>query len=80
MAIAEKPDIILMDIQLPVMDGYETTRTIRSMDEFKKIPIIAVTSYAMVGDREKTLAAGCTSYIEKPIHPERIIREIEKYL
>jgi len=79
-ALAEKPDIILMDIQLPVMDGYETTRQIRSFEEFKKIPIIAITSYAMVGDREKTLNAGCTDYIEKPIQPERFIEKIKKYL
>lgn len=79
-AIAEKPDIILMDIQLPVLDGYETTRQIRSMDAFKDVPIIAITSYAMVGDREKTLAAGCTDYIEKPIQPEIFIQKIQKYL
>jgi len=78
-AIAEKPDIILMDIQLPVMDGYETTRQIRKMAEFKDTPIIAITSYAMVGDREKTLAAGCTDYIEKPIQPESFIKHIQKY-
>lgn len=80
MTIAEKPDIILMDIQLPVMDGYETTRQIRSMEEFKTLPIIAITSYAMVGDREKTLAVGCTDYIEKPIQPESFIQKIQEYL
>lgn len=79
-AIAEKPDIILMDIQLPVMDGYETTRKIRSIKAFKEIPIIAITSYAMVGDREKTLAAGCTDYIEKPIQPEDFMKRIQTYL
>jgi two-component system cell cycle response regulator DivK len=79
-AIIEKPDIILMDIQLPVMDGYEATRQIRSTDGFKDVPIIAITSYAMVGDREKSLAAGCTDYIEKPIQPESFMEKIRKYL
>ena len=79
-AITESPDIILMDIQLPIMDGYETTRCIRSIDAFKETPIIAITSYAMVGDREKTLAAGCTDYIEKPIQPETFIQRIQTYL
>jgi two-component system cell cycle response regulator DivK len=79
-AVDEKPDIILMDIQLPVMDGYEATRQIRSLDEFKEIPIIAITSFAMVGDREKSLAAGCTDYIEKPIQPENFIEKIKSYL
>jgi two-component system cell cycle response regulator DivK len=80
MALQEKPDIILMDIQLPVMDGYEATRRIRQSDELKDVPIIAITSYAMVGDREKTLAAGCTDYIEKPIQPEMFIQKLQKYL
>ena len=79
-AVAEKPDVILMDIQLPIMDGYETTRHIRLIDEFKETPIIAITSYAMVGDREKTLAAGCTDYIEKPIQPEDFMKRIQTYL
>jgi CheY-like chemotaxis protein len=69
-----------MDIQLPVIDGYEATRRIRATEETKEIPIIAVTSYAMVGDREKSLAAGCTGYVEKPIDPLSIMKEIEKYV
>jgi len=79
-AINEKPDVILMDIQLPVMDGYEATRQIRSKGELKDIPIIAITSYAMVGDREKTLNAGCTDYVEKPIQPETFLQKIKVYL
>lgn len=79
-AITEKPDVILMDIQLPVLDGYEATRQIRSEEGFEDVPIIAITSYAMVGDREKTLAAGCTDYIEKPIQPEHFIEKMKKYL
>lgn len=80
MAAKEKPDLILMDIQLPVMDGYEATKKIRAIDEIKDIPIIAITSYAMVGDKEKTLAAGCTAYIEKPIDPETFMEELKRYL
>ncbi len=80
LAIAERPDLILMDIQLPELDGYEATRKIRAIEETKNIPIIAITSYAMVGDREKILAVGCTAYIEKPIEPESFIEELNKYV
>ena len=79
-AKSEKPDLILMDMQLPEMDGYEATQRIKGIVELKHIPIVAVTSYAMVGDREKTLAAGCVAYIEKPIVPERFVSEIKQYL
>ncbi len=80
LAINEKPDLILMDIQLPKMDGYEATKRIREIEELKEILIIAITSYAMVGDKEKILAAGCNAYIEKPINPESFIEELKKYL
>jgi two-component system, cell cycle response regulator DivK len=79
-AVREYPDLILMDIQLPGIDGYETTRRIRSLPAGVKIPIIALTSYAMTGDRERALAAGCTGYVEKPINPDTITDEIRKYL
>ncbi len=79
-AIREKPDLIVMDIQLPVLDGYEATRKIRATEVTKDTPIIAVTSYAMVGDKEKSLAAGCTAYVEKPIDPQSVMKEIEKYV
>lgn len=79
-AIEEKPDLILMDIQLPVLDGYEASRRIRATEATKDIPIIAVTSYAMVGDREKSLAAGCTAYVEKPIDPLSVMKVIEKHI
>ncbi len=69
-----------MDIQLPGLDGYGATRKLRALEATKEIPIIAITSYAMVGDREKILAAGCTAYIEKPIDPESFIEELNKYL
>jgi two-component system, cell cycle response regulator DivK len=80
MAILEKPDLILMDIQLPDIDGLEVTRRIRESETDGTIPIIAVTSYAMVGDRGKAMQAGCTGYIEKPINPESFIQEMEKIL
>ncbi len=80
LAVKEKPDLILMDVQLPDMDGLEATKRIRASEADGEVPIIALTSYAMVGDREKALAAGCTSYIEKPINPETFMAEIEKYL
>lgn len=72
-----KPDLILLDIQLPVMDGYAVARALHGIESLRNTPIIAVTSYAMVGDREKALAAGCTGYIEKPIDPETFVAEIE---
>jgi len=80
LAVKEKPDLILMDIQLPGIDGLEATKRIRASEADSEIPIIALTSYAMAGDREKALAAGCTGYIEKPINPETFMAEIEKYL
>lgn len=80
LAVKEKPDLILMDIQLPGIDGLETTKRIRKLEADKKTPIIALTSYAMTGDREKSLAAGCTGYIEKPINPDTFMGEIENYL
>ena len=80
LAIKEKPDLIIMDIQLPDIDGLEATKRIRASEADGDVPIIALTSFAMAGDRERALAAGCTGYIEKPINPETFIAEIEKYL
>jgi len=74
------PDMILLDIQLPVMDGYAVAQNLRLNPKLSHTPIIAVTSYAMVGDREKAMAAGCNGYIEKPINPETFISEIEQHL
>lgn len=74
------PDLILLDIQLPGMDGHAVARALRQEEAFRTTPIIAVTSYAMVGDREKCLAAGCNGYLEKPINPESFVREIEAHL
>jgi len=80
LATREKPDIILLDIQLPVMDGYETARELRKIPGVSTIPVVALTSYAMAGDREKALAAGCTGYIEKPINPKTFTEQIEQYI
>ncbi len=79
-AIALVPDLILLDIQLPLMDGYAVAAALRGLPSLQGIPIVAVTSYAMVGDREKCLEAGCSGYIEKPINPETFLAEIECYL
>jgi CheY-like chemotaxis protein len=74
------PAVILLDIQLPGMDGYAVAEALRKHPSCAEVPIIAVTSYAMPGDREKALASGCTGYIEKPINPDTFIEEVEQYL
>ena len=74
------PKLILLDIQLPSMDGYAVARELRKNPALAETPIVAVTSYAMPGDREKALAAGCSGYIEKPINPDTFIVEIEHYM
>jgi CheY-like chemotaxis protein len=76
----EHPDLILLDIQLPGMDGYETARQLRAEPGLAAIPIVALTSYAMAGDREKALDAGCSGYVEKPINPDTFIAVIERFL
>ena len=80
LAVKEKPDFILLDIQLPDMDGTEVLKMIRAEEGLKDILVIAVTSYAMAGDRERLLAAGCNGYIEKPIDPSLVISQIEKVI
>lgn len=77
-AATEKPDMILMDILLPDIDGLETTRRIRKIESMQKIPIIAITSYAMAGDRHKIMESGCNGYFEKPIDPLTIMGKIEE--
>lgn len=77
-AVEEKPDLILMDIKLPGIDGMEATKRIRASGSDCKIPIIAITSYAMAGDRDGYLKEGFTGYIEKPIDPYKIIEEVEE--
>jgi CheY-like chemotaxis protein len=80
LAMKEKPDMIIMDIQLPGIDGLEATKRLRASKADDEIPIIALTSYAMSGDKKKALEAGCTGYIEKPINPDTVLSQIEKYL
>jgi len=80
LATKEKPDIILMDIQLPGMDGYEVTRRIRGDTTLKDIPIIAVTSYALSGDDQKAFAAGCDGYVTKPFSPRLLLAKIREFL
>jgi CheY-like chemotaxis protein len=79
-AISVQPMGILLDIQLPGMDGYAVARAMRSEPQLAGVPMIAVTSYAMVGDREKAIAAGCNGYIEKPIDPDTFVTEVESVL
>lgn len=79
-ATSQHPDLILMDIQLPIMDGYEATRRIRADPAMKDIPIIAVTSYALSGDESKALAAGCDAYITKPYSPRQLLAKVKEYL
>jgi CheY-like chemotaxis protein len=75
-----QPDLLLMDIQLPGMDGLEATKKIKKDKSLNGIPIVALTSYAMQGDEEKALAAGCVGYITKPIDTKAFLKTIEKYL
>jgi len=76
----EKPDIILMDLSLPVMDGWEATRRVKSDDATRGVPVIALTARAMVGDREKAMEAGCDDYDTKPVEFDRLIGKIERLL
>ena len=79
-AAAHKPDLILMDIQLPLLDGYEATRRIKADPALNAIPIIVVTSYALSGDEEKAHAAGCDAYVAKPFSPRALLAKIREYL
>jgi two-component system, cell cycle response regulator DivK len=76
----ERPDLILMDIQLPVMDGYEATRRIKADPALRSIPIIAVTSYALGGEEKKARAAGCDEYVPKPFSPRQLLAKIRQYM
>jgi two-component system, cell cycle response regulator DivK len=79
-AVAERPDLVILDIQLPQMDGYEVAKALRAVQELGNTPIVAVTSYAMPGDREKALAVGCNGYLEKPIEPLTFVEEVQRIL
>ena len=76
MAASERPDLILMDLSLPVLDGWEATRQIKAAPETKHIPVIAITAHAMTGDREKALAAGCDDFDTKPVDLPRLLEKI----
>ena len=79
-AQANRPDLILMDIQLPILDGYEATRRIKADPDLKAIPIIVVTSYALSGDEAKARAAGCDAYVTKPYSPRQLLAKIREFL
>jgi two-component system cell cycle response regulator DivK len=80
MAEANVPDLILMDIQLPGVDGYEATRRIKAKPDLSAIPIIAVTSYALSGDDKKAFEAGCDAYLAKPFSPRKLLAKIREYV
>jgi two-component system, cell cycle response regulator DivK len=80
MALSERPDLILMDMSLPVIDGWEATRRIKLNDATRQIPVIALTAHAMAGDREKTMQAGCDDYDTKPVEISRLVRKIAALL
>jgi two-component system, cell cycle response regulator DivK len=80
LAESERPDLILMDIQLPVLDGHEATRRIKQNPELRHIPIIVVTSYALSGDEQKAVAAGSDGYVAKPFSPRQLLATIRKFL
>ena len=79
-AAKHRPDLILMDIQLPVLDGYESTRRIKANPDLNMIPIIVVTSYALSGDEEKARAAGCDAYVAKPFSPRALLTKMREFL
>lgn len=79
-ALAERPDIILMDMLLPKLDGYEATRRIKSEESTRDTTVVALTAYSMKGDRNKVIEAGCEGYIPKPLDPSTFVGEVERYL
>ena len=80
LAEKESPDLILMDMSLPVMDGWEATRTLKGRDKLKRIPVIALTAHAMRGDEEKARACGCDDYLSKPVDEDRLFEKITYFL
>ena len=80
LAESERPELILMDLSLPVMDGWEATRRLKANADLRAIPVIALTAHAMKGDKEKALAAGCDDYLVKPLDEDELMARIAKYL
>ena len=80
LATSERPDLILMDVQLPVLDGYEATRQIKADPDLRSIPVIVVTSYALSGDDKKAKAAGCDAYVGKPFSPRQLLATVRRFL
>ena len=79
-AVAEKPDLILLDISIPKLNGYEVTRVLKSREEFKNIPVVALTAHAMKGDRAKALEVGCEGYITKPINVRELPAQVKSFI
>jgi len=79
-ARAERPDLILMDISIPVIDGWEATQVLKRDPETRAIPIIALTAHALASDREKAMEVGCDSYLAKPCEPKAVVSEVEKFI
>ena len=80
LAERERPDLILMDLSLPVLDGWEVTRRLKANDDLRSIPIIALTAHVMVGDEEKARAAGCEDYLAKPLDEKELLTKVAKHL
>lgn len=80
MALAESPDIVLCDLQMPVMNGYEVARNLRASHQWRVVPLVAVTAFSMPGDREKALEVGFNEHLSKPITPETFVQQIEAFL
>ena len=79
-AVSEKPDLILMDISIPKINGYEVTKRLKSLEEVKKIPVVALTAHAMKGDRAKAIEVGCEGYISKPINVRELPAQVKSYM
>ncbi|MFH1702182.1 MAG: response regulator [Nitrospirota bacterium] len=79
-AMSEKPDLILMDISIPKLNGYEVTKRLKSLEEGKEIPVVALTAHAMKGDRAKAIEAGCEGYISKPINVRELPAQVKSYM
>ena len=79
-AESQQPDLILMDIQLPGIDGYEATRRIKAIEKLRRVPLIVVTSYALSGDEAKAMAAGADAYVSKPFSPRALLAKVREYL